>query len=323
MNFNWGRSWRMAVFPDGADEPQRRDNRRENRADTISASVAPLRSIAHVQAEVPRTFSPAAAFTLLELLVVIAIIGILAALTAPVLNNFRPNYTASATAQLMDAISRGRQLAISQRTTVYMVFVPTNFWQDPAYGVLPPSEKLKSAKLLDKQLIGYNFVSIRSMGDQPGQPTVHYLDSWRSLPDGAFIYPNKFLLNSQSFVIFTNDLNFNPMVGFRVLGFNRTANIPFPSDDAQGHTWRPVQPYVTMPYIAFDYMGRLATGKDEVIPLSKGTVNFSRGPDKLPLQILPSFTEQPPGNATNPVTYNVVAIDWITGRARAIHQEVR
>src|SRR5262249_6016794 len=155
-----------------------------------------------------------------------------------------------------------------------------------------------------------------------GQPTVHYLDSWRALPDGAFIYPPKFLLNNQSFLILTNDPSGNPTMGFRVLGFNRTANIPFPSDDAQGQVYRPAQPYVTLPYIAFDYMGRLASGKDEVIPLSKGTVNFSRGPDKLPLDIAPSFTEQPAGNATNPVTYNVVAIDWITGRARAMHQEV-
>src|SRR5262249_21211158 len=91
------------------------------------------------------------AFTLLELLVVIAIIGILAGLSVPVLNNFRPNYTASATAQLMDALSRARQLALSQRTTVYMVFVPVGFTNDPAFGSLPFSEKDKAAKLFDKQ----------------------------------------------------------------------------------------------------------------------------------------------------------------------------
>ncbi|HTL57499.1 MAG TPA: type II secretion system protein [Candidatus Limnocylindrales bacterium] len=263
------------------------------------------------------------AFTLLELLVVIAIIGVLAALAVPVLNNFRPNYTASATAQLMDAISRGRQLAISQRTTVYMVFVPTNFWNDQAFGVLPKPEKDKAAKLYDKQLIGYNFVSLHSMGDQPGRPTVRYLDQWRALPEGAFIHPAKFLPNNQSLLILTNDFDKGPLPGFRVLGFSRTSNIPFPSEDAQAYVFRKVQPYVTLPYIAFDYMGRLVNGKDELIPLSKGSVNFSRGADRAPLQMLPSISEQPPGNGTNGVTYNVVAIDWITGRARAIHQEVR
>src|SRR5438046_2448009 len=102
------------------------------------------------------TSSSLLAFTLLESLVVVAIIGLLAALTAPVLNNFRPNYSASATAQLMDALARGRQLAISERTTVYMVFVPTNFVTDRAYNSLRgTSETNKAAKLFDKQAIGY------------------------------------------------------------------------------------------------------------------------------------------------------------------------
>jgi len=317
MNCNQGRcSW--SAIPDDSSKPPTRADRKERRVD-ISASFAPLRFIHH----------PSLAFTLLELLVVIAIIGLLAALTAPVLNNFRPNYTASATAQLMDAISRGRQLAIAQRTTVYMVFVPTNM-ADPAIQMLRNTPEFrKVAKLFDKQGIGYNFVSLRSMGDQPGRPTVHYLDSWRSLPDGAFIYPGKFLLPSQTFVIFTNAPGGPQVPGFNVAGFSRTSSgpnspaIPFPSEDAQPYQLRPVQPYAQMPYIAWDYMGRLASGRDEIIPLSKGTVNFSRDSTKLPLANPPSFTEQPPGNATNSVTYNVVAIDWITGRARAIHQEFR
>jgi hypothetical protein len=36
---------------------------------------------------------------------------------------------------------------------------------------------------------------------------------------------------------------------------------------------------------------------------------------------LPSFSELPPGNTTN--GFNVVYIDWLTGRARALQQEVR
>ena len=69
------------------------------------------------------------AFTLIELLVVIAILGIMAALTVPVLKNFaKSDATLGASRQLLDGVARARQLAISQRTTVYMVFVPTNFW---------------------------------------------------------------------------------------------------------------------------------------------------------------------------------------------------
>src|SRR5262249_13344578 len=103
----------------------------------------------------------------------IAILGILAALAMPVLNNFKPNYRATATRQLLDDLARARQLAISERTTVLMVFLPNSFWVDPfsppATGPWrQPLDWLAATNLLDKQLIGYNFVSLRSLGDQPG-----------------------------------------------------------------------------------------------------------------------------------------------------------
>lgn len=264
-------------------------------------------------------------FTLLELLVVISIIGLIAALAMPVLNNFKPNYTASATAQLMDAIARARQLAISQRTTVYMVFVPTNFWNDAAFNILPQSEKDRASKLLDKQLIGYNYVTLRSLGDQPGRPSARYLDSWRSLPEGAFISFQKFALrNNAWFTIYTNNAGGVAVPGFQVFGFSltdRNIGVPFPSESEP--RFSPNHPYVPLPYIGFDYLGRLVSGRDEVIPLSKGTITFSRGADRKALALSPSVNEQPPGNGTNSVTYSVVYIDWLTGRARAMHQEVR
>jgi prepilin-type N-terminal cleavage/methylation domain-containing protein len=68
-------------------------------------------------------------FTLVEMLVVISILGILAGLTVPALKNLgKSNAAASASRQLLDAVGHARQLAIANRTTVYMVFVPTNFW---------------------------------------------------------------------------------------------------------------------------------------------------------------------------------------------------
>ncbi len=268
------------------------------------------------------------AFTLIELLVVIAIIGLLAGLAMPVLHNFKPNYTASFTQQLLTDLARARQLALSQRTTVYMVFVQTNFWNDP---VAPanltvgnnwtPSDSLQASNLLDKQAVGYNFVSLHSMGDQPGRPSVHYLSSWKTLPDGGFIHPAKFqkyLGTTPVMTIYTNPPPFPP--AFRIFGFNQTNTIPFPQENTKPSPM-PRTPYVSLPYIAFDYMGRLASGRDEIIPISRGSVLFARDIAKRPRIGLPAFNEQPPGNTTN--GYNVVYVDWLTGRARALQQEIR
>src|SRR5262249_54306115 len=65
----------------------------------------------------PRSHAPTA-FTLLELLTVIAIIGIIAAISLPVMHNLKPDPAATGGRQLLDALTRARQLAISQRTTV-------------------------------------------------------------------------------------------------------------------------------------------------------------------------------------------------------------
>src|SRR5258708_2452481 len=77
----------------------------------------------------PSTFNLRSGFTLIELLVVIAILGILAGLAVPALKNLgKSDANVSAARQLLDDVGRARQLALANRTTVYMVFVPTNFW---------------------------------------------------------------------------------------------------------------------------------------------------------------------------------------------------
>jgi prepilin-type N-terminal cleavage/methylation domain-containing protein len=276
-----------------------------------------------------------AAFTLIELLVVISIIGLLAALSMPVINNFKPNYAASATRQLLDDLARARQLAVSQRTTVFMVFVPTNFWAQPACGKNWTAEDwLQASNLLDKQFIGYNFVSLHSVGDQPGSNTPRYLGEWRTLPEGSIIDPAKFgdFGPAPVLQVYTNNGG-PPMLAYNIYGLHKTDRFfknPLPFPDENIRQYSPAYPYISVPYIAFDYSGRLVTfengqpvyGRDEIIPLGKGNVSYSRDPvTKVAIMALPTVTESPPGNTTN--AFNLVHIDWLTGRARVERQEVR
>jgi prepilin-type N-terminal cleavage/methylation domain-containing protein len=256
------------------------------------------------------------AFTLIELLAVISILGILAALTVPALKNFsKSDVTISASRQLLDGVARARQLAISQRTTVYMVFVPTNFWN--TYGTpnlnatwwanLTSAQQIAATNLCANQMSGYNFVAYGALGDQPGWHAWHYLASWQTLPDGAFIALQKF--------VGTNTI-YDPITGasYPIAQFRYTNNFPFPTETAATGVW--------LPYLAFNYLGQLvseasAAGSynDAYIPLAQGSVLPAINPNTKALQFgNPDVAEIPPGNSTN-IAYKIVHIDWLTGRA--------
>jgi prepilin-type N-terminal cleavage/methylation domain-containing protein len=280
-----------------------------------------------MKAVVRNRSSSTLAFTLIELLVVISIIALMAGLAVPVLNGFKTDVVDGAARQLLDDVARARQLAITHRTTVYMVFVPTNFWND--LGMPPVSDlisKTNADRLLDKQLVAYNFVSLRSVGDQPGRPMARYLGSWKTLPDGVYIPPEKFLPRNPSFPIYdiytNNLLGSNPakLLSMRVYGFNITTNVPFPAETT------PLNPgrlgYTKLPYIAFDYRGQLTSGQNEYIPITKGAVLFQR--DRATgegLRAVPAVRESPAGNVTN--AFNVVSIDWLTGRAHLEREQLQ
>jgi prepilin-type N-terminal cleavage/methylation domain-containing protein len=256
------------------------------------------------------------AFTLLELLVVISILGIVASMAVPALREIgRGQAEGAATRQLLDDVGRARQLAISQHSTVYMVFVPGNFSNDPEFSLLPLAQQTNAQLLLDKQLSGYAFLALRSAGDQPGRGRVRYLSPWTALPEGTFIAQWKFTESpTVPYKIF--DFIRNGNVPFNIYGFNWTNTIPFPSTAAPGPL------YVTLPYIAFNYVGQLASGRDEYIPLARGSVGFARDANKVPQfsPYPPKVIENPPGNSTN--NYNLIHIDWVTGRARVEHPGV-
>lgn len=269
-------------------------------------------------------------FTLIELLVVLSIMAILAALTVPALRNFaQAEAQVSGTRHLMDEVARARQLALSQRTTVYLVFLPASFWSDAsapgnaaAWQGLPQSEKDKAARLYDKQLTGYTFVTVRSVGDQPGTRNPRYLTPWRTLPEGVFIPPWKFQYNGPKVRIYDPAPPLTPQRIYEVAPFRWTTpdlGVPFPSPT--GST------AFRLPYLAFNHLGQLVSEveqgslRDAYLPLARGNVTAAYGPDGTPLAQPPSVSERPPGNSTN--AFNLVYIEWLTGRARVIRQEVQ
>jgi len=263
------------------------------------------------------TFNRRSAFTLLELLAVITIMGILAGLAVPALKNIgTSNAQVSAVRQLLDDIGRARALAISQRTTVYMVFVPTNFW-----GVLSGQNLYSAAatNLVPLQLTGYNFISYGRVGDQPGQHAWRYLSDWKSLPEGSFIPAQKFPPQSAPMQIPLWQSGYGSQIdnwgGVPQIYPFSTAGVPFPTESS---------PLANMPCLAFDYLGRLVSETPDnvsfhhaYVPLAQGSVGYGMDANKQPMPttvFATSIKENPPGNSTS-ISYNVIDVNPQTGRA--------
>ena len=100
------------------------------------------------------------------MLVVIVIIGILAALGAPTLKGLRQaNLVASANRQLLDDLSFARIRALSDRTTVYMVFIPTNIVAVLNSPALRPDERRIVSNLVLGQYSTYALLTLRTVGE--------------------------------------------------------------------------------------------------------------------------------------------------------------
>ena len=241
-----------------------------------------------------------AAFTLIELLVVMAIIGLLATIGLPALKGFgKGTGMAGAQRQLLQDLGLARLSAINGRTTVYMVFAPTNVLDRLAQEFnkgagADPKALRQLTNLVNGQYTTYALLTKRTVGDQPGQENPRYLTDWKRLPQGILIATNKFmnpgLLNTDA-----------PLASYPI-EYKRpflVLSLPFPT----GKTSWP------LPCVAFNSMGQLASGRDELIPLAEGSIFFRDAGGKYLSP--PDVVMKPPYNYTN----HFIRINWLTGRA--------
>ncbi|MHB8522665.1 MAG: prepilin-type N-terminal cleavage/methylation domain-containing protein [Limisphaerales bacterium] len=243
----------------------------------------------------PRAASvaPGLAFSLIELLVVIAIIGVLATIGLPALRGFgQSNIVTAANRQMIDDLWLARALAIKDRTTVYMVFIPPTLGaQVQRLGALSYKQRVLVTNLLHGQYTTYALLAARTVGDQPGRERRHYLTRWKALPEGMFIATNKF----RAIDLSPTDLTNRPFA---------YGNFPFPTTTAGTN--------VPLPYIAFNSLGQLVSVGDQVIiPLARGSIFYQND--------IADVLERPRGNHTN----NLIAINWLTGRATGIKPEIK
>jgi len=267
----------------------------------------------------PSTQADRTGFTLLELLMVIAIIGLLASLGIPAIRSLtNTNKSGNAVRQLADDLTIARNKAIAERTTVYVVFVPTNFADvnltptgNPVRDVHYRRDVKTLEKLLDAKYTTYALFSWRRVGEQPGVRNPRYLTSWRSLPDGTFIAEREFQEYSADGPSAPDTWRATPPPpGGRPLPYDY---FPFPSEESNN--------LVPLPYIAFNYLGQsvqpaylgyeLNTQLNQSVYVSNGSIFYARDPSTGDLtDAPPDITKVPPTASTNRVN-----IDWLTGRA--------
>jgi type II secretory pathway pseudopilin PulG len=135
----------------------------------------------------------AGGFTLVELLVVIGIMLLMLKLTLPSIKSLMAGTTGSmARSQLIGDLNRARNMALRNGLPVYVVFMPVlsrigGTW-DQGYFEKDPNDPLKGEAndLLGKQAVAYALYAEKLPGDQPRDPSNHWLTDWKNLPEGFY-----------------------------------------------------------------------------------------------------------------------------------------
>jgi hypothetical protein len=209
----------------------------------------------------------------------------------------------AATRQLVDDLALARIKAITERTTVYVVFLDSGLVTFPTGG-LNAAQQIRYSDLLGGQFTDYALFVGRSVGDQPGRNTGRYLTEWKGLPDGVFIAQRKFTDPANSPNAYTR-------------GFRTDRPFPFPDETSLSS--------YNLPYLAFDPNGQLVPSGaggdlDEIISLARGSIFIPRDVNGDFAVAAANVIETPPGNSTT--NYNRIRINWLTGRTRVERPEL-
>jgi prepilin-type N-terminal cleavage/methylation domain-containing protein len=245
------------------------------------------------------------AFTLLEMLIVLVIIAIIAGLALPHMRGNTESVAINAACrQLVADLSLARQRAISQRSTVAVVFISPDVFDINLGGPWTANERDEIKRLQGGVYTHYALYQYRKVGEQPGtRDSEGYITEWKSLPDKTFIDPDEF--GSDSFFKVSGN-NLRPQFRFP---FSTSARLNFPTKG--------------FPYIAFDHEGRCITvdrdetgigsmAGDRFLNVARGAILYTRELDGS-IQMSNFEAQQvPPFNATN----NVIYVNALTGRAK-------